>query len=128
MNVKALGTYGSLEFRAMRGTRDLDLIYKWAEVLLNLREVAKTYASPDKIIEGFSYGGAKEFLINALGDNSKLFLCDNLEDMLIDGMRRAQDVAYCVDWADYHEVEKKIIGELEFPIGTEFPDEPLEDY
>jgi hypothetical protein len=48
--------------------------------------------------------------------------------MLCDGMRRAQDVAYCIDWADYHEVAKKIIGELEFPLGTEFPNEPLEDY
>src|SRR3546814_18812942 len=27
MNVKALGDYGSLEFRAMRGTREMDWIY-----------------------------------------------------------------------------------------------------
>lgn len=128
MNVKALGTYGSLEFRAMRGTRDLDLIYKWAEVLLSLREVAKGYESPDKIIEVFSVGQAKGFLIDVLGDNVKHFICDGYEGMLIDGMRRAQDIAYCVDWSDYHEVEKKIIGDLEFPLGTEFPDEPLEDY
>lgn len=128
MNVKALGTYGSLEFRAMRGTRDLDLIYKWAEVLLNLREVAKGYSSPDKIIEGFSEGEAKGFLMNALGDNVKDFLCEGYEGMLVDGMRRAQDVAYCVDWQDYHEVAKKIIGDLEFPLDCEFPNEPLEDY
>jgi hypothetical protein len=48
--------------------------------------------------------------------------------MLCDGMRRAQDIAYCVDWNDYHEVAKKMIGELEFPIHVEFPNEPLEDY
>lgn len=128
MNVKALGTYGSLEFRAMRGTRDLNLIYKWAEVLVGLREVAKNYDSPEKIIEGFSEFEAKGFLANVLGVNAKLFACEGYERMLSDGMRRAQDVAYCVDWADYHEVAKKIIGELEFPLGTEFPNEPLEDY
>jgi hypothetical protein len=128
MNVKALGTYGSLEFRAMRGTRDLDLIYKWAEVLLNLREVAKGYENPYKIIERFSVGQAKGFLQDMLGDDVKHFICDGYEGMLIDGMRRAQDIAYCVDWSDYHEVAKKLIGELEFPLGTEFPDEPLEDY
>ncbi|MNL79616.1 hypothetical protein D3C87_2062610 [compost metagenome] len=55
-------------------------------------------------------------------------MCEGFERMLCDGMRRAQDVAYCVDWTDYHEVEKKLIGELEFPLGTEFPNEPLEDY
>lgn len=43
MNVKALGDYGSLEFRTMRGTRDLDLIYTWAEILFNLREYAKSF-------------------------------------------------------------------------------------
>lgn len=128
MNVKALGTYGSLEFRAMRGTRDLELIYNWAAVLLNLREVAKQYPSPDKIIEGFSEGEARAFLTNALGVHAEVYMFEGYERMLCDGMRRAQDVAYCVDWADYHEVAKKIIGELEFPLGTEFPNEPLEDY
>lgn len=128
MNVKALGTYGSLEFRAMRGTRDLELIYNWAAVLLNLREVAKQYPSPDKIIEGFSEGEARTFLTNALGVHAEVYMFEGFERMLCDGMRRAQDVAYCVDWADYHEVAKKLIGELEFPLGTEFPNEPLEDY
>lgn len=128
MNVKALGTYGSLEFRAMRGTRDLGLIHQWATVLVGLREVAKGFESPEKIIEGFSEGEAKGFLIKALGEHHKAFQCEGYERMLCDGMRRAQDVAYCVDWNDYHEVAKKIIGDLEFPLGTEFPDEPLEDY
>lgn len=128
MNVKALGTYGSLEFRAMRGTRDLDSIYQWAEVLVGLREVAKGFESPYKVLEMFSRGSPKEFLVAALGKHAKDFACEGYAAMLYEGMRRAQDVAYCVDWADYHEVAKKLIGELEFPLGTEFPDEPLEDY
>lgn len=128
MNVKALGTYGSLEFRAMRGTRDLDLIYRWAEVLVGLREFAKTFANPNQIIEGFSEGQAEGFIRAALGVHAKEFACEGYAAMLCDGMRRAQDVAYCVDWSDYFEVEKKLIGDLEFPLGTEFPNEPLEDY
>lgn len=128
MNVKALGTYGSLEFRAMRGTRDLDLIYRWAEVLVGLREFAKGFDNPNQIIEGFSEGQAEGFLKAALGPHAKEFACEGYVDKLCAGMRRAQDVAYCVDWEDYHEVEKKLIGDLEFPLGTEFPNEPLEDY
>lgn len=128
MNVKALGTYGSLEFRSMRGTRDLQLIYKWAEVLVKLRDKATTYENPEKIIEGFSEGQAYGFIKDVLSDDAPLFMCEGYERMLCDGMRRAQDVAYCVDWNDYHEVAKKIIGELEFPIDVEFPNEPLEDY
>lgn len=128
MNVKALGTYGSLEFRAMRGTRDLDLIYKWAEVLVGLREVAKNFESPEKIIEWFSAGDAKSFIKHALGEHAREFACDGYAAMLHEGMRRAQDIAYCVDWNDYHEVAKKLIGNLEFPMDVEFPNEPLEDY
>lgn len=128
MNVKALGTYGSLEFRAMRGTRDLGLIYQWAEVLVGLRDYAKQFERPERIIEGFSEGQAEDFLMNALGKHANDFMCKGFERMLCDGMRRAQDVAYCVDWQDYHEVAKKLIGDLEFPLDIEFPDEPLEDY
>lgn len=128
MNVKALGTYGSLEFRAMRGTRDLDAIYNWASLLVGLREFAKTFQNPEKIIEGFSEGQARGFLQEALGEQAEKYMYEGFERMLCDGMRRAQDVAYCVNWDNFTEVEKKLIGDLEFPLGTEFPNEPLEDF
>src|SRR3546814_6362480 len=73
MNVKALGDYGSLEFRAMRGTRDMDLIYSWAETLLNLREFAKQFDNPAEIADTFSMRGPSNFMGDALGGNYKLF-------------------------------------------------------
>lgn len=129
MNVKALGTYGSLEFRAMRGTRDLDLIYKWAEILLNLREVAKTFADPTDIINGFSEGDAEAFLHKCLGENAPLF--SHYEDyhlVLKRGMRRAQDIAFACKWQEFLEPPKVMIGGLAFPEGMQFPDEPQEDF
>lgn len=129
INVKALGTYGSLEFRAMRGTRDLDLIYSWAEILVGLREVAKQYESPCHIIQGFSEGEAENFLYRCLGEGYKTFTeYEGYSQMVMSGMRRAQDVAYAVDWSIYDEPPVKMIGELEFPVHIEFPDEPLEDF
>lgn len=129
INVKALGTYGSLEFRAMRGTRDLDLIYSWAELLVGLREVAKQYESPCHIIQGFSEGEAENFLYRCLGEKYKPFTeYEGYRQMVMSGMRRAQDVAYAVDWSIYDEPEMKIIGDLAFPIGIDFPHEPLEDF
>jgi hypothetical protein len=130
MNVKALGDYGSLEFRAMRGTRDLDLIYKWAESLYNIREFAKKFDKPSDIIEQFSFDGAETFLDNAVGENSVMFKAecgDELQSMLFDGMRCAQDIAYSRDWATF-EPKMKDIGGLEFPEGVEFPDEPEDDF
>lgn len=125
INVKALGQYGSLEFRSMRGTRDLNLIYKWAEMLLNLREAAKQYEDPRQIIENYSHGGAEWFLRKHLGDADLWH--EWADKSLKDGMRRAQEIAYCCNWADYYEKPVKMIGELEFNI-NEDPDEPHEDY
>ncbi|MNQ03990.1 putative amidoligase enzyme [compost metagenome] len=106
MNVKALGTYGSLEFRAMRGTRDLDAIHKWAEILLNLREVAKTFVDSTDIINGFSEGEAAGFINRCLGKNAPLFEhVGGANGMVIRGMRRAQDVAFACNWQDFLEVQ-----------------------
>lgn len=105
MNVKALGTYGSLEFRAMRGTRDLGLIYKWAEVLVGLREAAKKFTDPTDVVNGFSEGDAEHFLHRCLGDNDHLFKCEGYAQMVSAGMRRAQDVAFCTNWQKFFEKE-----------------------
>lgn len=127
MNVKALGTYGSLEFRAMRGTRDLGLIYQWAEVLVGLRDKAKLYTDPTDIINGFSEGEVDGFLERVLGEHAKSFKCEGYQRMLKDGMRRAQDLAFCVNWPDFFEHPERLIGGLYFPEHVMFPDEPLED-
>lgn len=129
MNVKALGDYGSLEFRAMRGTRDLDLIYTWAETLLHIRNYAADFANPQNIIELFSQLGPARFAQEALGVNHAEFNCDNLERRVLDGMRNAQDIAYCTDWMKF-EPKMKTIGGLEFAeyLKPEEINEPEADY
>ena len=127
MNLKALGDYGSLEFRAMRGTRDLDLIYTWAETLLGLREFSSKFNSPNEIIESFSIDGPINFMRNALGKNFDVFFDKDTEELLHQGMRSAQDIAYCTDWHKFEPKMKKI-GNLEFPEDVDAPDEPLEDF
>lgn len=106
MNVKALGTYGSLEFRAMRGTRDLNLIHKWANILVDLREAAKKFTDPKDIINSYSEGDYVAFLNKCLGEHVELFKnYDNVPKMLNDGMRRAQDIAFCCDWQQFFQEE-----------------------
>lgn len=129
MNLKALGDYGSIEFRAMRGTRDLDLIYTWAESLLGLREYAKKFNSPSSVIEAFSIHGAVGFMKLALGSNCEKFICKDVEKLLFQGMRNAQDVAYCCDWLQF-DPPVRSIGGCEFPVTmkSEEINEPLEDF
>lgn len=107
MNVKALGNYGSLEFRAMRSTTDFNLIHTWASILVGLREAAKQFGEPRDIINGFSEGEAIGFLDRVLGEHADIFKdYRDVAGALTRGMRIAQDVAFCCNWQDFLEPEK----------------------
>lgn len=132
LNVKALGDYGSLEFRSMRSTRDLGKIEQWATILLNLRESAKKFANPQEIIQKFSMEGPATFAKGLLGDFwesvSDLYKSkDEMNKDLYEGMRMAQDVAYGVDSWEKWDSKLRKIGDLEFEQDDE-PDEPEEDF
>lgn len=99
INVKSLGTYGSLEFRAMRGTRDLDVIKTWTEMLLNLREFAVKYPSPVEVVGDISRLGPYEFVRMALGQHADLVLnTDEVHSKVWTGVRSAQEVAFAINW------------------------------
>lgn len=126
MNVKALGDYGSLEFRAMRSTRDLGAIMTWVKILYNLREVAKQFNNPVEIIEQVSMMGGKDFLERCLGEFAGFFnAIEGVTDLLYEGVQLAQCLAYCVNWANWDAA--LIIGGVEFPNDGNFYNEPLED-
>lgn len=118
MNVKALGTYGSLEFRAMRGTRDLDLIMDWTKILYGLREAGKTFRVPSDVINSFSEGAYEMFMVRTLGQYAELFMTiPNWEKMVKDGMRRAQTIAFCTNWEKYF--EKEVVNPFAAPMFME---------
>lgn len=126
MNVKSLHTYGSLEFRAMRGTRDLDVINNWANILLGLRESAREFENPAELMGWIDENGTESFLERFLGD----FLPELTNHLtepydITEGLVRASSLALNTDWNSFKSTD---IGGLEFPVGTEFPDAPLEDF
>jgi len=50
LNLKALLTYGSLEFRSLRGVVDKDTIQKWIDCLLTLRTFAQQFNTPIQVL------------------------------------------------------------------------------
>lgn len=126
MNVKALGDYGSLEFRAMRSTKDFDAILDWAKILLNLRQVAVKFDNPVQIIQEVSRIGCMAFLDKCLGPHAKFFKgVPEVDNLLYEGVQLAQCVAYCVKWETW---EKPVmIGGLAFPNDGKFYEEPIGD-
>lgn len=103
MNVKALGQYGSLEFRALRGGPDLQRVYKWAELLQHLRDVAMEFKDPCEIIESASLNGHLETFKKLLGDKRSVMFkaVPNIKRKLQKGARNAAAIAFATNWADF---------------------------
>jgi Putative amidoligase enzyme len=96
INLKATATYGSLEFRALRSTTDVDVILKWIYILLKLKDTARKYESPADIVEELSVLGVEGFFNEILGEFEIPF--DHMQVM--SGVRNAQYIAYCRnDWS-----------------------------
>lgn len=101
INFTSLTKFGSIEFRSMECTTHEGRLLHWIGTLDYLKQHAKTYKNPTEIIQQFSSRGPKEFLKRALGPFSHKYLSvPGMEVMLMDGMRIAQDLAYCSTWSE----------------------------
>lgn len=91
INLKALSTYGSLEFRAMRSDLTPGVIEDWVEMLLRIKDYS-VGKQPVDIISQFSMQGPQDFFNDVLGEfRDKVNPCDY---DLTTGMRNAQEVAF----------------------------------
>lgn len=99
-NVAALGKFGSVEFRSLRGVVDKPIISTWVDMLLKLRERACDMTDPRVLVDVFTKLGPKKYLKFMLGDNAELFLKRPDYDKIIwDGVRLIREIAYASEWA-----------------------------
>lgn len=99
LNVASLRKYGSLEFRAMRGTRDLEVVHTWTDMLLRIREAACKFKTPDEVISAMSLSGPVDFIRDVLGDKAgELLQFDDIERKVYEGVRISQEVAFATQW------------------------------
>jgi len=75
INCSALYKYGSLEFRAMRGTDSPEDILKWVNILLRIKDAALTYNLTAQIVDGYSEGGEHYFCQQILGPYFEELCC-----------------------------------------------------
>lgn len=115
LNIAALSQYGSLEFRALRGTVDTSLIRKWISLLLAVKDFSERFETPNQIVQEFSALGPDKFLRAVFGPEVAGELGEDqreVGDQLFDGMRLAQDVAFSTEW---------VVGEV---VPTKTPPSP----
>lgn len=68
LNVLAAFRYGSLEFRSLRGTTDIDLIERWVNILLKIKDFSARFERPSDVMVEFSRMGEREFARECFGE------------------------------------------------------------
>lgn len=131
LNLSSLAKYGSLEFRAMRSTVDMDCIHKWVTYITKIKDWSKQFNDPQEIIQEFSIQGPQQ-IFSFLRDEGL-----EAEDAdLYEGVRYAQQIAYSTDWdftvrSEYQKVlencESKGIQEHLKEMLLTFPEKAMED-
>lgn len=99
INFASLKKFGTIEFRSMECTTDLERVEAWISTLQRLKEAARDFQNPVDIIGMFSRYTEHEFASKVLGDGYVQYKhIPNLKAMLRRGMRLAQDFAYSSTW------------------------------
>lgn len=105
LNSLSLFKYGSVEFRAMRGTGDLDAIYEWVEIIDRIRQTAQEFPDPAEVARFMSMGGEEEFIRRVFKDKAHHFLSiTNRKELIKNGIRIIQPFAFATDWSQYKDV------------------------
>lgn len=102
INLKSVAEYGSVEFRTMRSTADMDAILSWVKILWDLYRAAKVFDNPRQIICAISGDGYDTFAKSIFKTTYHLIpVEDTFEQDIYEGICHAQDIAYCVNWDKY---------------------------
>lgn len=110
INFASLTKFGSIEFRSLECTTHEGRLLHWISTLAEMKKKSKTYNNPVEVIQQFSQLGPQQFLTNVLGPYASKYLnVDSMEDMLFNGMRIAQDLAFCSSWNEVTQADRDAI-------------------
>lgn len=79
INLASLKKYGSIEFRGMRGTLDVDVLNTWATALVSIRNYSCHHKNCLAIHDEFVTKGPIGFLEHVLGELAKQFIYKKCE-------------------------------------------------
>lgn len=98
LNFLSLFNYGSVEFRGMRGTGNLDTIYDWVRIIDDLKNASLKYDSPNDLMAAMSGDGGLAFFEAILPTTHTLFDKKGIEESVRSAARRVQMIAFGIDW------------------------------
>lgn len=100
INFASLIKFGTVEFRSLECTTDVQRIIQWVQVIENMKIASRTFDNPQQIIRGFSQSfSVQDFCKKILGNSAQKYIeVPGYDRMLFEGMRLAQDFAFCSKW------------------------------
>lgn len=127
INLTALSKYGSLEFRSMRTPEDVREIATWVELLLRVKDSALSFKNATAVIESMSMSGAERFLAEVMGPQAELIEAPGQDALLMNGIRRVQDLAYVKPMENLISQYQEISNEMREALGLEEIEEDAVD-
>jgi hypothetical protein len=100
VNCMALSKFGSLEFRAMRGTAKKDVLMLWVNTLLAIKDKSLEYTDPVHVLSDFSRRTCMGMCNHVMPPEMKQYMFQQPDflDSLYEGARLAQDFAFSTEW------------------------------
>lgn len=99
VNVKALGDYGSVEFRAWPSNGDLKGVAWWAKTLSHLKQVARETDNPSQVVADISIQTPKVFFNSIMKEYGEdIVWKEEYDKAMMDGVRRVQQFAFEGAW------------------------------
>lgn len=99
VNVKALGDYGSIEFRAWPSNGDLDGVAWWAKCLSHLKQVARDTDNPSQVVADISLQTPRVFFNSIMKEYAEgIEWKEAYNKAMMDGVRRVQQFAFEGAW------------------------------
>lgn len=124
-NFSSLMKFGTVEFRSLECTTDINRLMHWIKTIQALKDSARKYENPREIISRFSRHGPLGFMISHLGKQYEKYAdVPGAFHMLHGGMRLAQDFAFCSEWKQRSLTEEKKKPKVNKfkPLHDEFPE------
>lgn len=109
VNFASLNKFGTVEFRSLECTTDVNRIKHWIRTINALKKASREFSNPQEIISKFSQVGTENFLITCLEEQAAKYInVPEHSQMMFEGMRLAQEFAFSsVNWTGYEKGEKK---------------------
>jgi hypothetical protein len=101
LNYCSLFKYGTIEFRGMRTSSNLDDVLLWNKIIDELRTSSLNFSNPVEVLDMMSGDGEEQLLQTLLPTYHELFKSEGFEESVRNSARRVQLLVYGTDWAEF---------------------------